>query len=252
MRLRHRYDTCLNIFVLLFIFSVFSGVFMNGQSYSGVIEDQSILEKGKNHLYNQKYDQAKKILTPLANDNDREAQYYLAQVYRAQKQFDKAFTWFKKSGDNGNSQAYFQMGLMHDNGEGVEMNPLNAMDWYRKAKLSEINSLSDKQAKFYDDNQNGTLKQVTANTMLEKQKQVAENGDVEAQYIVAQRLDFGIFVPRNFAEAIKWYQRAAENGHKESQFQLGYFFCRGVGVEQNKKLANEWLIKSGRKPYCKY
>ena len=91
MRLRHRYDTCLNIFVLLFIFSVFSGIFMNGQSYSGVIEDQSILEKGKNHLYNQKYDQAKKILTLLANDNDREAQHYLAQVYQAQKQFDKAF-----------------------------------------------------------------------------------------------------------------------------------------------------------------
>ncbi len=250
MRIQHRCETKFKIFFFFFIFYIFTGSFTVCLSNPLDLKGQSILEKGKNYFYEQKYDQTVRTLLPMANDKNSEAQYYLALAYRAQEQFGKAFDWFMKSANNGNSDAYFEIGLMYGNGEGVEMSPLIAMDWHRKAQLSGITPLGSKQIKFYDDNQEGTSKQVKPSVIFEKKKKAAENGDIEAQYSVAQQLDFGILVTRNFAQALKWYKHAAENGHQEAQFLLGYFYCRGLGVDQNKKLANKWLIKSGLKTCC--
>lgn len=208
------------------------------------------MKKGKDYFYHQNYSQAEKILSIPANSNDEEAQYYLAMVYLARKQFDQALIWFKKSGDHGNSQAYFQIGLMHDNGEGVEMNPLTAMDWYRKSKQTGNDFILNDRIKLYEYDKNGEDRQINAHKMFKKTILQAKRGNIEAQYQVAQMLDFGTFTTKNLDEAIKWYQHAAKNGHKGAQFQLGYFFCRGVGVKTNMKTANDWLVKSGHPPIC--
>ena len=102
----------------------------------------------------------------------------------------------------------------------------------------------------YTYDEQGNLKPTSSNELLEQQKQMAVNGNPEAQYQVAHRLDYGLLTPRNFPEALKWYETAAENGYSEAQFILGYFYCRGIGVDRNATLANDWLIKSGRSPLC--
>ena len=210
----------------------------------------SVVQKGKDLFSDQKYLEALKVLTPIADEGDREAQYYVALIYRAQKEFDKALNWFKKSANNGYSDAFFQIGAMHDNGEGVEMNPLTAMDYYRKAKLKAPDKGVQDKVSIYTYDEQGNLKPTSSNQLLEQQKQMAVNGNPETQYQVAHRLDYGLLTPRNFPEALKWYETAAENGYSEAQFILGYFYCRGIGVDRNATLANEWLIKSGRSPLC--
>src|ERR1043166_8278971 len=41
----------------------------------------------------------------------------------------------------------------------------------------------------------------------------AESGDPESQYQLGVRYQTGVLVPRDPAEAAKWYRRAADQGH---------------------------------------
>jgi hypothetical protein len=136
---------------------------------------------------------------------------------------------------------------MYDNGAGVEQDALIAMDWYRKGKQAE-NPVAQN-ALFLEDDADG-MKEVKYPEVFSKLLKQAESGDVASQYQVAVNFDTGALIPRDFDKALKWYQRAAQNNHNESRFLLGYFYCRGLGVAKDAKLANDWLQKSGRDARC--
>ncbi len=48
-------------------------------------------------------------------------------------------------------------------------------------------------------------------------------------------------VPQNYAEAAKWYRRAAEQGQAEAQASLGAAYAMGSGVLQDYLLAHMWF-----------
>jgi TPR repeat protein len=48
----------------------------------------------------------------------------------------------------------------------------------------------------------------------------------------------------NYEEAVKWYRKAAEQGHANAQFYLGVLYHTGRGVEQNYEEAIKWLRKA--------
>jgi TPR repeat protein len=50
--------------------------------------------------------------------------------------------------------------------------------------------------------------------------------------------------PKNEAEAVKWFRRAAEQGHREAQFVLAYACEEGIGISTDAKLAVEWYRKA--------
>ena len=43
------------------------------------------------------------------------------------------------------------------------------------------------------------------------------------------------------AEAVDWFKKAAEQGHRESQFNLGMAYMKGTGVLQSFSEAAEWF-----------
>jgi TPR repeat protein len=51
-------------------------------------------------------------------------------------------------------------------------------------------------------------------------------------------------VPQNFAEALKWYRRAAAKGNASAQFNLGIMYANGEGVPKDEAKAVEWYQKS--------
>lgn len=51
-------------------------------------------------------------------------------------------------------------------------------------------------------------------------------------------------VEKNYKEAVKWFRKAAEQGHAESQCTLGIFYYNGVGVAKNEREAIKWLRMS--------
>ena len=41
-------------------------------------------------------------------------------------------------------------------------------------------------------------------------------------------------------KAMEWWERAAQNGHLVSQFNMALFYAVGTGVERNKEKAIYW------------
>jgi TPR repeat protein len=52
--------------------------------------------------------------------------------------------------------------------------------------------------------------------------------------------DEGKGVEQDFKEAVKWYQKAADQGDAMAQFNLGAMYGNGQGVEQDNVTAYAW------------
>ena len=52
--------------------------------------------------------------------------------------------------------------------------------------------------------------------------------------------DDGQGVPQNYAEAVKWYRLAAEQGDSDAQLNLGFMYSKGQGVPQNGVMGYVW------------
>ena len=52
------------------------------------------------------------------------------------------------------------------------------------------------------------------------------------------------FCALSFSEAEKWFQRAAEQGHDNAQFYIGWCYDKGYGVPRNYNEAKKWYTKA--------
>ena len=69
----------------------------------------------------------------------------------------------------------------------------------------------------------------------------ADQGDAEAQSNRVIMYDKGEGVPQDYAQAVKWYRLAAEQGNAAAQSGLGVMYARGEGVPQDYVLAHMWF-----------
>jgi len=72
----------------------------------------------------------------------------------------------------------------------------------------------------------------------------ASKGDAIAQCNLGYRYEKGNGVPQDYAEALKWYHRAAEQGQASAQCNLGQMYYHGKGVRRNLPEAMKWFIKA--------
>ena len=75
-------------------------------------------------------------------------------------------------------------------------------------------------------------------------KLTAIDGDADAQFELAGLYARGDVVEQNFAEAVKWYWKAAEQGHDSAQYKLGLAYQKGKGVPKSETEAYIWLNMS--------
>ena len=68
----------------------------------------------------------------------------------------------------------------------------------------------------------------------------AEHGDASAQLF----LGYIFSEARNYKEAVKWYTKAAEQGHVDAITMLGVIYYGGEGVAQDYKEAVKWYTKA--------
>jgi TPR repeat protein len=82
---------------------------------------------------------------------------------------------------------------------------------------------------------------------LEELAKKAESGGAEAQYLLGQAYDEGRLVPRDLAEALKWYSRAAEAGYAEAQNSLG----SALQAEKRYAEALAWYEKAAAQEHVR-
>jgi len=63
-------------------------------------------------------------------------------------------------------------------------------------------------------------------------------------YRIGMMNDYGIGVPENIQEALKWYLQAAGQGMDAAQFRIGELYENGRGVPRDDGKAVEWYRKA--------
>jgi len=69
----------------------------------------------------------------------------------------------------------------------------------------------------------------------------ARRGDPRQQLALGMLYKVGRGVPRDYAEAVRWFRRAAEQGNGDAQYRLGQMYALGHGVPISMRRAYFWL-----------
>ena len=146
--------------------------------------------------------------------NDKELQWAITN--RETKDSEKAIKIIKKLSDQGNVIANARMASFYFHGH-----------------LKFIQKNLELAKKFGKKAITGGLK-----------KQANEDNNALAQYALGLLYDRGLGVEKNRQQAIKWYQKSAEQGESNGQYSLGLGYKLGEGIEQNYKLATLWYHKA--------
>lgn len=88
------------------------------------------------------------------------------------------------------------------------------------------------------------LAQTGTDGSITELRATADGGLAQAQFTLAQLYDAGAEVPRNYAEAARWYRAAAEQGHIAAQNRLGQYLHAGLGIARDPQAALEWLRRA--------
>jgi TPR repeat protein len=84
----------------------------------------------------------------------------------------------------------------------------------------------------------------------------ANDGDAKSQSLIGEAYlngfsKDGINVPQDFTLAEFWCRKAAEQGEKVAQFDMGVLYLRGLGVPQDNGKAADWFLKAANQGYAR-
>jgi len=100
----------------------------------------------------------------------------------------------------------------------------------------------------------GSLPQIPPPVSMTLQAQInldhATRGDDTAQFFLGRRYCLGVGVPRDYAEAAKWFRKAAEQDHADAQCELGYLLEVGVGVPKDPSEALRWYRSAAERGHA--
>lgn len=89
------------------------------------------------------------------------------------------------------------------------------------------------------------VKQAREYSSLLEIQNAAAKGDAGAQYLLGLANSNGLAgLSKNDAEAVKWFQKAADQGDDGSQAELGRHYQYGLGVEKDLAEAMKWYRKA--------
>ena len=141
------------------------------------------------------------------------------------------------SAESGDAASQYQLGLLYDEGDGIEEDHEKALNWYSKsaeqgyakaqANLSEIYLLDEGVDQNYEKG-------------LYWAQKAAEQGDALGQVNLGIIYSDGLGVPQDYDIAVAWYRKAADQGDALGQNMLGRSYYYGEGVPEDDEQALYW------------
>ncbi|GBB88365.1 hypothetical protein RclHR1_14930004 [Rhizophagus clarus] len=155
----------------------------------------------------QNYEKSFYYLQKAAENENKNAQYYLGNFYRdgtvVRKNTRKAFILYQKSAEQGFLEAQIELGHCYNKGIGTEINESKAFELY---KITAI------------------------------------KGHLDAKYQLGYCYDKGIGTEVDKAKAFELYREAAEKGHITAQDNLGPFLHRNIEADLDIVTFNSIII----------
>ncbi|MGA7497274.1 MAG: caspase family protein, partial [Isosphaeraceae bacterium] len=92
--------------------------------------------------------------------------------------------------------------------------------------------------------------QLPDSQVMSRVRQLAERGEIEAEYSLGHLLANGQYTVKDDGEAVRWYRKAAERGHPAAQTFLGEMYAHGRGVPKDDAEAAAWCRKAAEQGYA--
>lgn len=189
-----------------------------------------------------------------------------------EKSDEAALLWFRKAAEQGHSEAQYCLGLAHLEGKGCKADPVEAIACFQKAAGGESIEARYRLGLAYLDGSGGLkIDQAAAVKWLRKaanlgheeagkrfkieaeklhrpkieaDRNLAEQGDVEGQYRLAQLLSESNTGIQDYVEAFRWCQKASDKGNAAAQSLLAAMYKNGWGVIADEQVSLKWLRKA--------
>ncbi|WP_072934762.1 dynamin family protein [Schwartzia succinivorans] len=158
-----------------------------------------------------------------------ESAYSKAEKYAKDGKYTEAVTWDCKAAEAGNADAMANRGYVYDYGVGVEKDKAEALKWYKEAIKAGCNDATVKK-RIKDIEAAQASASGVQNTYRAESTNKNSSLSAEEMYRKAEQY----YQRHSFAEAVKWYRKAAEVGNADAMASLGYAYDYGVGVEKDK------------------
>ena len=134
-----------------------------------------------------------------------EAIFQLGKISLDEQDYRNAWSLFLKGAEKDDKICFFYLGVMLDQGLGIEKNRTLAIQKYQRA---------------------------------------ADLGHGDSQYNVAQAYMFGNGVQKNYQKALYYFIKSADNGDAESCFNVGILYSSGVEIQPDIDLALSYFHKA--------
>lgn len=179
------------------------------------LEDE---KTGIEYYKNRSYEQALTLLEKAYHSGSMEAAYYLGEMYRQGNGVEQnnviSCNYYQKSAEGGNKKAYIKAGTCHipdtRDGEGFK----ETFTWYKKA----------------------------SEELKESDLDETEKKDLYKKLGFMYYAGKGTL--RDWSEAAKWFEKAADMGDAYSQGGLALLYYSGDGILTDKKKARYWAEKA--------
>ena len=127
--------------------------------------------------------------------------------------------------------------------------PLAIMAQSSVSSSSSTAEADYQKARNYYYGQNGVTKNLSE--AFKWYMKAAEKGHLNSQVQVGYMYDLGEGITENNYEAVKWYRKAAERGNKTAQCNLGYMYESGEGVTKDYTEAVKWYRKAADQSFAR-
>jgi TPR repeat protein len=161
--------------------------------------------------------------------------------YNNNRDYDLGLKYFKLSANLGNGMAMINVGQAYRDGTGVAQNYTEAMNWYRKSLESGCKDAIFFIACLY---KNGEGVEKNYSEAMKLFKHSSEFGNKMASFQVGLFYKKGLGLPQDYSEAFKWFKKAAELGDSNAMFNIGLLYEKGQGVAQDYAEAMKWFKKA--------
>lgn len=142
---------------------------------------------------------------------------------------DYATAWqiWKPLADKGNAAAENGVGIMLDEGQGVETDSAEADKWFRRAETDGSIKATYNLGRQYE---LGHGRGIDYQTALRYYERSAERGYEVAQKALGMLYFNGTSgIPRDYDKAAFWFRKAADNGHPFAHYLMGLVNEYGLG-----------------------
>lgn len=205
-----------------------------------------------------------------AESGNIDSQLKIGEMYEhgdgVEQSLEEAALWYRKAADNGNATAQLNLGYLFEWGRGVEQSFEKAKHWFQKALKSgngraavALQSINKKIEKCTSPDTNDNLSPISNNepetvedvqiiseesNVLQNLLDLANDGDVDAQFKLGLLYETGKLVDQNLDEAVAWFRKAHINGSTDAEkrlIELGYL---PVSEPENIKVNEEYGFDS--------